>query len=87
MLAIDTLAYAKELQEYGFTQQQAEGQAKTLGKIIDENLATKHDIELVRKEIVEVRRDIEEMGMKLTIRLGGMLVVGIGVVATLIKLL
>ena len=46
--SFDTLTYAKMLQEAGFTARQAEVQAEALRAVIDENLATKHDIELAR---------------------------------------
>ncbi len=38
-------------------------------------------------EIAGVRRDIKELEMRLLIRLGTLLVVGIGVIATLVKVL
>ncbi len=57
----DTLTYAKKLQEAGFTAQQAEAQAEALRAVVDENLATKRDIEEVRREIELVRRDMKEM--------------------------
>ena len=111
--AFDTLAYANKLKHGGFTEKQAEmlteAQSESLKNLIDEKLATKHDIELVHKDIVLVKRDIKElegnlkrdmkgleeklrveineMGYKMTIRLGGMLTVGIGVIAALMKIL
>jgi hypothetical protein len=118
--AFDTLAYANRLKQGGFPEKQAEilaeVQSESLKELIDEKLATKHDIELVRKDIVLVKRDIKEfesstkkeielirhdmkeleeklraeineMGYKMTIRLGGMLIVGIGVIAILMKIL
>lgn len=78
-LAFDTLAYAKKLKAAGFTDQQAEAQAETMADLIDQNLATKADIEIIRKEIAE-------LGYKLTIRMGGMLVVAISVLAAITKL-
>jgi hypothetical protein len=74
---------AKRLQAAGFTQAQAE--------IVDERLATKQDLReqeqrlLSRMEQIEYR--IEQLGYKLTLRLGAMLVAAVGVVATLVKLL
>lgn len=78
-LTFDTLAYAKKLKAAGFTDQQAEVQAETMAELIDQNLATKADIELLRKEIAE-------LGYKLTIRMGGMLAIGISVLTALVKL-
>ena len=49
-------------------------------KIKELDTSLKHDIELLRAEI-------KAMEQRLTIRLGGMLIIGIGAVATMIKLL
>ena len=57
----DTLAYAKKLKSAGFTEEQAEIQAEALSEIIEERLATKHDL----KELeIRLKHD-------LTLRLGG----------------
>jgi len=73
----DTLAYAKKLKAAGFTEAQAEIQAQALAEIIEERLATKQDL----KELeLRLKHD-------LTLRLGGMLVAGIAIVATFVKLL
>jgi hypothetical protein len=73
----DTLAYAKRLKAAGFTEDQAEIQTQALAEIIEERLATKQDL----KELeLRLKHD-------LTLRLGGMLVAGIAIVATLVKLL
>ena len=73
----DTLAYAKKLKAAGFTEDQAEIQTQALAEIIEERLATKQDL----KELeLRLKHD-------LTLRLGGMLVAGIAIVATLVKLL
>jgi len=55
-------------------------QAEALAHVIDERLATKDDI-------VGLKRDLKEMEMRLTIKLGTMLVIAIGIFATLIKVL
>ena len=43
-LAFDTLAYARRMQEVGFTRQQAEAMAEEQAKLIDDRLATKVDL-------------------------------------------
>jgi len=101
-VAFDTLAYAKKLKKVGFTEEQAEVQAEALAQIIDERLATKHDILALRRDMKELeksmkelenslRRDMKEMELRLkhdlTIRLGAMLAAGIAIVAALVKLL
>jgi len=79
-VTFDTLAYAKKLKAAGFTDQQAEVQAQAFAEIIEERLATKQDIELLR-------RDMKELEMRLTLRLGGMMAASIAIVAALVKLL
>lgn len=64
---------AKRLKSVGFTEEQAEAQAEVLSGIIENNLATK--------------QDLEELEYRLIIRLGGMMVVAVGLVATLVRLL
>ena len=73
----DTLAYAKKLKAAGFTEEQAEIQAEALSEIIEERLATKQDLNELE---LRLKHD-------LTLRLGSMLVAGIAIVATLVKLL
>ena len=59
MLAFDTLTYTKRLRDAGVPQAQAEVQAATLREIIESDLATKHDIELIRHDIELIRHDTE----------------------------
>ena len=79
-VTFDTLSYAKKLKAAGFTDQQAEVQAQAFAEIIEERLATKQDIELLR-------RDMKELEMRLTLRLGCMMAASIAIVAALVKLL
>ena len=76
-LAFDTLQYSKRLVEAGFTDRQAEALAAEQAALINDQLATK--------------RDLKEMEMRLrhdlTIRMGGMMVTAVIVVAALVKLL
>ena len=71
-IAFDTYAYVKKLKAVGFTEEQAETLASTQAELIDERLATKHDIMLLKHDIkelevvlkhdiAEVKRDIKEM--------------------------
>jgi hypothetical protein len=43
-IAIDTLAFARRLREAGFSEQQAEGQARALAETMTDTLATKQDL-------------------------------------------
>ncbi|MCK4388643.1 MAG: hypothetical protein KAV83_00205 [Desulfobacterales bacterium] len=94
-IAFDTLAYAKKLKQAGFTEAQAEVQAEALASIIDDRLATKEDIIALQRDLKELevalKRDIKELEIRLrhdlTLRLGTMMLAGIVIVATLVKLL
>ena len=76
-IAFDTHAFVKELTEAGMPEAQAEILARQQAKLINEELATKRDL----KEL--------ELRLKhaLTVRLGSMMVIAVGVVAALVKLL
>ena len=101
-IAFDTLVYAKKLKSVGFTEAQAEALAESQAQLIESRLATKQDIELVRRDMkeletslkrdmkaldVSLKRDIKEMEMRLTIRMGILIAASIAIVATLVKLL
>ena len=76
-LTFDTHAFVKELTQAGMPEEQAEVLARSQAALIDEKLATKRDL----KELeLRLKHD-------LTLRLGSMMVVAIGVVAALVKLL
>ena len=76
-LTFDTHAFVKELTQAGMPEEQAEVLARSQATLIDEKLATKRDLKGL------------EMRLKhdLTVRLGSMMVVAVGVIATLVKLL
>ena len=75
-MAFDTYHYVQSLKKAGFTEQQAAVQADALSQVIDINLATKSDVR-------DLAVAIDRMGDKITIRLGGLVVVGIGVLAAM----
>lgn len=75
--AFDTLGYSKSLRQAGITQAHAEAHAEAARDFIMTELVTRKDLEdaLVRQS------------QGLVIKCGGMIVAGIGIVATLVKLL
>ena len=76
-IVFDTHAFVKELAAAGMPEPQAEVLARAQARLIDEQLATKRDL----KELeLRLKHD-------LTLRLGSMMVVSVGVVAALVKLL
>ena len=112
-IPFDTHAYVKKLRDVGVPEKQAEVQVEAIAALIEERMATKHDLELVRTELkrdikeietelkrveaelkrdikeleTELKRDIKELETRLLVRLGTLLIVAIGAVATLVKLL
>ena len=83
-LAFDTHTFVKELTQAGMPEAQAEVLARSQATLIDEKLATKQDLEELEARL---RHDMKELELRLTIRLGSMMVVAVGVVAALVKLL
>jgi len=79
-IAFDTLAYAKKPESAGFTTEQAQVQTEGMANLINDNLATKQDI-------IDLKRDLKELEMRITVRLGGIIVTGIVVIATMTKIL
>ena len=98
-ISFDTHTFVKRLTQAGMPEAQAEVLADSQAKLIDEKLATKHDLKELETRLTHQMKELEarlthqmkeleaRLTLQLTIRLGSMLVVGIGVVATLVKLL
>ena len=91
VVPFDTLKFAKRLEDAGVPTAQAAATASAFAEATGEVLATKMDIGDLRRdlvnEIASVRRDMREQELRLTIRLGTMLVAAIGLAATLHRLL
>lgn len=92
-ITFDTHAYIKELKAVGFTEEQAEVQAKTLSSIFNANLdelATRRDLkelELANKRDIELlKADLRELEYRMTIRLGGLMIAGFSALGVLMKL-
>ena len=80
VIAFDTLKYAKRLKDSGVPDKQAEAEAEALAEVLEVNLK-----DLATKE--DLRRDLREMEQRMTIKLAGMMMAAIAIVATLVKLL
>ncbi len=80
MIAFDTYQYVKDLKAAGFTEAQAEVQANWLKILVENDLATKQDLELTKAELkrdielvrqdlelakAELKRDIKELDTKI----------------------
>lgn len=87
MITFDKLAFVDSLTKSGIPEDQARAQADALDTALHETVATRHDIELVQNDIKLVRSEMREMEQRIVIRLGGMMIIAVGAVATLVKLL
>ena len=90
-LAFDTHKYVKRLTAVGMPEKQAEVIADEQRALIKDQLATKQDIAEVKRDIkaleAAMQLKFKELEQRLTIRLGGMMITGFGVIAALIKFL
>ena len=97
----DSLGYAKRLRSSGVPQEQAEAHAEAARDFIMAELVTKSDLLATKQElqtelrtsvaelrtgIAEVRSNMDTQTLRLTVRLGAMLAVAIGALATIMKL-
>ena len=89
-MAFNALKYLDDLTSSGFTEEQAKAQLQVLEEIIDSNLATKKDIAEIKRDIKEseqgLKRDIKESEQRLTIKLGGLLLIALIAMSTLSNL-
>jgi hypothetical protein len=81
--AFDTPGYSKRLRDAGVPQLQAEAHAEAAGEFVMAELVTKTDIQMLTTHF-DTRLD--NLSLRLTIRLGVMLVAGISILAAVIKL-
>lgn len=80
-ITFDTLKFARRLTEAGLPASQAEAISDAFRDAQGEaELATRRDID-------DQRREMREMEYRLTIKLGGMMMPAVGIVAALVKLL
>ena len=86
-VTFDTLKFVKELENAGVPDTQAEAQARALSNVLETNvkeLVTKDDL---AHQTEMIRRDIKEMEMRLTIKLGVFIAGGAAIFASITKLL
>ena len=74
--------FTKQLEEAGFSRQQAEIQVQVMTEIIEEDLATKQDLKILE---TNVRSDMQQLELRLIIKLGTLLVIGFTTMVTLMK--
>ncbi len=75
----DTLKLAGRLESGGFTPEQARAAASALAEAMaGAELATRNDLVLIKNDLIQLEQ-------RLTIRLGGMLVVAVGILLAAIR--
>ncbi len=77
-LSFDTLKFANKLKAAGLPPEQAEAQAEALAEVIEVNIQ-----DLVTKDDITV--SLKDLEQRLIIKLGGMMVVAVGVIVALVK--
>ena len=88
-MAVDTHKAVKKLKEVGFDEAQAEAVVRMVGEAFDDSVATKVDIAELRGEIREVRTElraeIRDLEQRMTIKLGGLLVLALTLLTAINK--
>lgn len=82
-MAFDTLSYARRLKQAGVPEAQAEAMADATHELVVSRFATKDDLTALEARIVAA---METQSLRLTVRLGSLIVIGIAVLAAIIKL-
>lgn len=75
----NALKYTESLEKAGFTRKQAEKSISILIEIMEQNLATKNDIS-------KLEHRLRELELRMTVKLGSMLVVSIGIMTAIQKI-
>ena len=86
-IAFDTLRFSKRLKDAGVLPAQAEAEAEALAEVLEVNLkdlATKED--LIHME-ARFEARLVQLEQRMVIKLGSLMLLAVGIVATLVKLL
>ena len=87
VLTFDSLAYAKHLRDHGVSQDEAEAHAEAARTFIMNELITKEDFRIglddLRRELDE---KLENLSLRLTVRMGVMLAAGLTILGAVLKL-
>ncbi|MBF0415327.1 MAG: DUF1640 domain-containing protein [Magnetococcales bacterium] len=75
-IAFDTYAFVKKLKDAGMPEEQARILAETHTELIEERLVTKRDLKELELRLTHA----------LTVRIGGLIVVGFGILGAVLKI-
>jgi hypothetical protein len=81
--AFDTLGYAKHLRDNGVAQQQAEAHAEAARQFIMAELVTKSDLQVLTTHF---DTKLDNLSLRITVRLGILLAAGIAALGVIVKL-
>ena len=81
--AFDTLGYARHLRENGVAQQQAEAHAEAARQFIMAELVTKSDLQTLTAHF---DTKLDNLSLRITVRLGILLAAGIAALGVIVKL-
>ncbi len=81
---INTLKYAKKLEEAGFSRQQAEANIQIIAEIVEDDVATKQDIKEIKDEMQKLEY---RLVIKLSTIVGAMITLAIAVTTAVVKML
>lgn len=83
-ITFDTHKFVKTLEAAGIPEQQAEAISAAVQDAQESaELATKTDLREIKTEIREIRGEMRELELRLTLKLGSIVVIAIGAVAAL----
>jgi len=87
---LDTLRYTKQLEGVGVSREQAEAHVQILGEMMEKNFATRQDLKDLEHELnsfrQEFKHDMRDLEQRMTIKLGTIVSIAIGVAVALAKL-
>ena len=90
-ITFDTLKYANRLKAAGAESRIAEAEAEALAEVFELNLqevATRDDLKQMEERLIEkMDARLFQLEQRMIIKLGGLMVIAIGAVATLVKIL
>jgi len=85
VVRFDTLEYANKLKRSGVSEEQAEGMTQAMKQVLEsEDIATKQDVEKVRKEVEVVRKEVEVAKAENIKWMAGMLMTQTGILVAVV---
>jgi hypothetical protein len=82
-MAFDTLPYARRLKQVGVPDIQAEAMADATRELVVSNFVTKDDLAAVEARLMAA---MDTQNLRLTVRMGELIAVGVAALAVIIKL-